>query len=70
MYSCGMNKPGPKTPAPVVKRTYTVDEETHKFLIAAGAGNASRGLRAAAWLWYVCDQRGIMPLEVTRRNDL
>ena len=65
-----MNKPGPKTHAPVSRRTYTVDDETHKFLTAAGAGNASRGLRVAAWLWYVCDQRGILPLEVTRRTDL
>ena len=62
------NRPGPKTPAPTERRTYTVDEETHRWLIAAGNGNASAGVRTAAWCWYVCDQTGRMPPEVGRRT--
>ena len=64
------NKPGPKLEArlqgPVRARTYSVDDETHGFLVALGDGKASRGLRLAAWVAYVLDQRDQLPAEVTR----
>lgn len=55
-------KPGPKTEAHVEGDmrpvALTLDDMTLRLLKVAGAGNLSRGVRAASRHWYADYQRG------------
>lgn len=60
-----MNKPGPKTECDgkTERLTVTVDARTREFLLIAGHGNVSRGVRIAARLAYEKYQNEKMPAE-------